>query len=68
MKVEVEIPDWIMQLNQHDLIIFYIMIIAGVLLVLFSIKMRCPECGFSVFITGLFSSIFGGIGLLILNL
>ena len=68
MKVEIEIPDWMIQLNQYSLIIFCIMTITGILLVLFSMKMRCHECGFHVFIAGLLASIFGGVGLITLYL
>jgi len=68
MKVEIEIPDWMIQLSQYDIIIFCIMTITGIFLVIFSIKMRCPECGFSVFIAGLCASIFGGVGLITLIL
>lgn len=68
MNVEVEIPDWMIQLNQFDFIIFCIMVLAGVLLVVISIKMRCPECGFTVFVIGLFAAICGGVGLVILTL
>lgn len=64
MNVEIEIPDWMIQLSQYSIIIFCIMVIAGVLLVLYSINMRCPECGFPVFMIGLFASIFGGVGLI----
>lgn len=64
----VDIPDWLIQLNQYDTVIFFIMSIIGVFLIIHSLRTHCSECGFIVFLTGCAALILGGIGLIISSL
>ncbi len=68
MNTEIDIPDWLIQLNQYDTVIFFIMSIVGVFLIIHSLRMKCSECGFVVFLTGCSALILGGIGLIIFSL
>lgn len=66
--MKVEVPDWIIELNQYGLIIFFVMVVVGAILVFLSLRMRYPECGFHVFAVGLLSLVLSGVGLVIHNL